>query len=77
MHAMNGVWSVVCPGDALYVPSNADELFNIGFTAIKCDETQCNMDEMMPHNWTGPPCLHRQEVSGESSAGTVSSSNHQ
>jgi hypothetical protein len=49
---MHCAWSGVCPRDALYVPSNADEALNIGITGIQCDEAQCNMDEMMSHSWT-------------------------
>jgi hypothetical protein len=50
---MYSVWPVVCSGDASPVPSNADEALSTGFTGTQCDEAQCNMDEMMPHSWTG------------------------
>jgi hypothetical protein len=48
---MHCVWPVVCLGDALYVPYNADEALNIGFTGTQCDEAQCNMDAMILHSW--------------------------
>jgi hypothetical protein len=47
---MHCICPVLCPGDALHVPSNADEALNIGFTGTQYDEAQCNMDEIMPHS---------------------------